>query len=116
MDIDHRIGGAPRPGLDQLGEPAADELGSLGPYRRRATRAEPGLFSRLDALADGLRVHPEAGCHHQLRPAGVPMLEYFNNVEPSNCLLAMRSRSLVGCKAFICARSPAGGSLVPTAD
>ena len=81
LRVDHPEGQAPGLGVDQLGEPPPDQLGPLRPTQRRAAGGEPRLRGLGHVLAHRLGVDAQAGRHHRLRPAGMPVLQNFNDVD-----------------------------------
>ena len=80
VGMDDRPGRAAVTGVDQLGEPALRQLSPLGPGQRWPTRRQPGRHRRSHVLADRAPVHTQAGGHHRLPPAGMPVLQNLNDV------------------------------------
>ncbi len=81
VGMDDRPGRAAVTGVDQLGEPALRQLRPLRTGQRWPARRQPGRHSRRHVLADRAPVHTQAGGHHRLLPAGMPVLQDLNDVD-----------------------------------
>jgi len=81
MAADLRPGHLPQPGVDQVREPASDQLRPVRRRHRRATRAKARSDRRGQVLADRLAVHSQAGRHFADRPARIPVDQDLGHVD-----------------------------------
>jgi hypothetical protein len=94
VGVDPLVGEAALAGIDELGEPAVDELRPpLGGERLAAGQIALGLGFR-DVLRDSAPVHPEASGDLGLLPSCVPVREDLDDVDHGEASPCHRCLSL----------------------